>query len=244
MRCLPRSSVAAQALYPLFRAGNLGKSHWSSVSSLRTAWNKSRSCRREYDSMNYFTPAWHSGNLDDETCSKMAWDYKQHLANILPSLPPEVQTLATSINIHDGLLWKAEADPEQGLLRLALRCGDLQVGYFDLELEYQQVDFAPELIKALRRLSVVNLEQLSTPYPNEALYDEVDRNDALVVHRILFWHDDWRHRQAGRRLRRQRRDGRRQKRHPLRLRGSFYQELILRFNGLRLWTTQRDSRFG
>lgn len=242
MRCLPRSSVAAQALYPLFRAGNLGKSHWSSVSSLRTAWNKSRSCRREYDSMNYFTPAWHSGNLDDETCSKMAWDYKQHLANILPSLPPEVQTLATSINIHDGLLWKAEADPEQGLLRLALRCGDLQVGYFDLELEYQQVDFVPEMTEALRKLSAVRLDQPSLPYPNEALYDEVDQEGDFLVHRILFWHEDWRHRQAGRRLRRLRRDGRRQKRHHLRLRSDFYEELTIRFKGLGLSTTPRGSR--
>ena len=194
--------------------------------------------------MKYFTPAWHRGDLDNEASDRAWGDYQRHLAGLLLDLPPEVQTLAASVNIHDGLLWRAEADPEQGLLRLALRCGDLQVGYFDLELEYQQVDFAPELIKALRRLSVVKLEQPSTPYPNEALYDEVDRNDAFVVHRILFWHEDWRHRQAGRRLRRRRRDDRRQKRQYLRLRGHFYEELTIRFKRLRITTTPRESRHG
>ena len=194
--------------------------------------------------MKYFTPARHSGDFDDEASDRAFEDYQRHLASLLPNLPLEVQRLATSINIHDGLLWKVAANLEQESLRLVLRCGDLQVGYFDLELEYQQVDFVPELTAALQKLSIVRLEQPSAPYPNEALYDEVDQEDDFLVHRILFWHEDWRHRQAGRRLRRQRRDGRRQRRHYLRLRGNFYQELIIRFKELRLRTTPRESRSG
>lgn len=190
--------------------------------------------------MNYFTPAWHSGDLDDASDCAFE-DYQRHLAGLLPGLPPEVQTLATSINIHDGLLWAAKANPEQESLRLVLRCGDLQVGYFDLELEYKATVSA-ELTEALRNLSVVRLNQPLTPYPTEALYDEVDREGEFLVHRILFWHEDWRHRQAGRRLRRQRRDGRRQKRHHLRLRGNFYEELTIRFKGLGLSITPRGSR--
>ncbi len=192
--------------------------------------------------MKYFTPAWHRGDLDDKTSSKVPQDYKRHVADILFSLPPEVRRLATRINIHDGLLREVAVNLEQGTLRLTLRCGDLQVEYFDLELEYEQVDFVPELTEALRKLAVARLNLPKFRSSNSALYDEVDRNDAFVVHRILFWHEDWSHRQAGRRLRRRRRDGRRQKRQSLRLRGNFYEELTMRFKRLRITTTPRESR--
>lgn len=192
--------------------------------------------------MKYFTAAWHRGDLDDEASNRAFEHYQRHLTSLLPNLPPEVRRLATRINIHDGLLWEVAVNLEQGTLRLTLRCGDLQVGYFDLELEYEQVVFVPEMTEALRELSVVRLDQPSRPYPNEALYDEVDQEGNFLVHRILFWHEDWRHRQAGRRLRRRRRDGRRQKRQSLRLRGNFYEELTIRFKRLRITTTPRESR--
>ncbi len=194
--------------------------------------------------MKYFTPAWHRGDLDDEASDRVWGDYQRHLAGLLPGLPPEVQALATDISIHDGLLWKAEADPEHGSLRLALRCGDLQVGYFDLELEYEQVDFVPELAQALRKLSVVKLEQPSKPYPNEALYDELDQEGDLLVHRILFLCDAPRQRQARRRMMRQRRhDVRRRKRDVWFMRNN-YLELTVRFKELRLKTTPREGRSG
>lgn len=192
--------------------------------------------------MKYFTPAWHRGDLTDEASGRAFGDYQRHLAGLLPNLPPEVRMLAARVNIHDGLLWEVAVNLELGTLRLTLRCGDLQVGYFDLELEYEQVDLIPELTEALRKLAVARLNLPKSRSSNSALYDEVDRNYAFVVHRILFWHEDWRHRQAGRRLRRQRRDGRWQKRHYLRLRGNFYEELTIRFKRLRITTTPRESR--
>lgn len=192
--------------------------------------------------MKYFTPAWHRGDLDDEASNRAFEDYQRHLTSLLPNLPPEVRRLATRINIHDGLLWEVAVNLEMDTLRLTLRCGDLQVGYFDLDLEYEQVDFVPELTEAMRKLAVAQLNLPKSRSSNSALYDEVDRNDAFVVHRILFWHEDWRHRQAGRRLRRQQRDGRRQKRQYLRLRGNFYEEVTIRFKRLRIKTTPRESR--
>ncbi len=189
-----------------------------------------------------FIPAWHTGDLDDEASDRVLGAYQRHLAGLLPDLPPAVQTLATSINIHDGLLWEAITDPKQASLRLVLRCGDLQVGYFDLELEYQQVDFVPELTHALRRLSVVRLDGTQGPYPNEAMHDEVDRGGEFLVHRILFLCNPARSRQALRRQIWKERHSRRQKRHRVSSWITIYQELTIQFKQLRLWITPRGSR--
>ena len=182
--------------------------------------------------------------MDNETCSKMAQDYKRHLADILPDLPPEVQTLATSINIHDGLLReKAKADLGQTILRLVLRCGDSQIGYFDLELRYAEVNLSPQFMKDFAQLSAILMTKNQPPYPSEALYQEVDREGQFLVHRILFSQTDRKKRQAQRRLRRQLRTGMGTKRHRLRFRGGEYQELAITFKKLRIWTTPREGRY-
>ena len=193
--------------------------------------------------MNYFTPAWHSGELDDEVVEKSIRDYKRHLARLLPSLPPEVQRLATRISLHDGLLWEALVDRGQARLRLTLRCGDLQVGYFDLELEYAGVSFSLGAIEALRRLSAARLHRPWLPYFGEALYDEVDAEDGLIVHRILFLRYNRVQAQARRRLFRQERQRIRQRKRRILSRGNTYQPLTVQFEQLQIRTTPRASRY-
>lgn len=138
--------------------------------------------------MKYFTEAWHSGELDDETFDAVVEDYQQHLASLLPYLPPDVQMLATDVSLHDGLLLKVVADTEQATLLLTLRCGDLQVGYFDLELHYFQAIFTQEEVERLAQ-SVANPSselESNMRHRSEALYDELDIEGELFVHRILF----------------------------------------------------------
>ena len=135
--------------------------------------------------MRYFTPAWHS---DGDATRHPGKEYKAHVAALLPQMPPDVRTLATRVNIHDGLLWRMAADEARGALSLTLRCGDLQRGYFDLGLEYAGVCFSPALSEGLSGLAgqPTDRDLQYIPRRSEALYDEVAREGEAWVHRILF----------------------------------------------------------
>ena len=67
-------------------------------------------------------------------------------------------------------------------LKLALRCGDLQVGYFDLDLAYGAVDCAASNLR--------DLASVARNIRSEAQYDEIEidttNGEARVIHRIIF----------------------------------------------------------
>ncbi len=165
--------------------------------------------------MKYFTEAWLSDEMDNEAQWAVAKEYQRHLAALMPYLPPDVQTFAASVSLHDGLLSRAVADTEQATLRLTLRCGDNQVGYFDLDLHYIQVLFTPEAVESLAGLAASpSFEDMHNMYRcSEALYDELDRESETFVHRILF------------------------------LRGREWHEMTVRFGQMQWRTTPREFRY-
>ncbi len=135
--------------------------------------------------MRYFTPAWLSGDLSDDEYDAVLARYRAHLAAIEPQLPAAVRALATEVNLHDGRIRQVALDRRNRTLRLALRCGDLQAGYFDLELEYQGV--------LLDRLDVETLRAIALDPTSEALYDEVDvLDEEAFTHAIIFWSEQYR----------------------------------------------------
>ena len=180
--------------------------------------------------MNFFTPEWHRGDAEEHPAEK----YQEHLAPLLSQWPSDVQTLAARINLHDGLIRELSWNTDEATLFLDLRCGDNQLGYFDLDLHYFGVLFSP--------LEWACLLTLNANKNGSALYDEVDEEDGRFVHRILFM--------ASRRVRRPRRY-----RVPRQMRVSRrsmvsraakkfrYHELIIRFEKLRLVTAPCGSRF-
>lgn len=95
--------------------------------------------------MKYFTPEWHGfGDADLDLSAEeeqaVVAAYRQHVAGLLPSMPPELRDLVQGrISLHDGVVLDARLDGAAKELRLLLRCGDLQVGYYDLELRYGAV---------------------------------------------------------------------------------------------------------
>ncbi len=129
--------------------------------------------------MKYFTREWATGELSDEEAERIVSDYWAYIDTLLPSLPPAVAALARDINLHDGLIHRVLVQPEQKQLELGLRCGDLQVGYFDLDLTYSEV--------RLDLLDIPFLQRCAQSRQAEVLYDEVDWEDGNYVHRILFW---------------------------------------------------------
>ena len=83
------------------------------------------------------------------------------------------------INLHDGLIRCIALDRAARSLSISLRCGDLQVGYFDADLVYADVD--------LKLLDPDVLDAVATDPATELLYHEIDLElPGLFVHRMIF----------------------------------------------------------
>jgi hypothetical protein len=188
--------------------------------------------------MNYFTPAWHNGDIEDED-NTVYKKYKEYLAPLLPHWPPDVQILADRINLHDGLIRELLWDTNEAILFLRLRCGDLQVGYYDLDLHYSGVLLSPLDWGSLLFLKGDTKSEWRF---SEALYDEVDEEDGFFVHHILFIKSRrarrFRHFRPSRSVRISRRGMVSRAKRKFR-----YYEIVIRFQQLRLATTPRASRF-
>lgn len=133
--------------------------------------------------MQFFTREWLSNALDDAKFEATIPAYWAHVDRILPRLPGTVQTLARGVNIHDGLIRSVDIRAKRRTLKLALRCGDVQVGYFDLDLAYGGVDWAASNLR--------DLASIARNVRTEALYDEVDTDatngETRAIHRIIFY---------------------------------------------------------
>jgi hypothetical protein len=129
--------------------------------------------------MKYFTREWASGMLSERKWESVYPRYRRHIANILPLLPDNIARLETEIIIHDGLIRGVAVNRKPGTLSLELRCGDLQVGYYDLNLHYSGVAFS--------KLDLSTLATVARDPDTECLYDELDIENKQYVHRILFY---------------------------------------------------------
>ena len=134
--------------------------------------------------MRFLTPAWARGDHSDEECEAIEAAYRVHRSALLPSLPPAVRSFAEVANatIHDGRLREVVLDRSALTLALLLRCGDLQQGYFDLDIIYLGI--------RLQVLDVSTLAALARDSRSEALYLEIDCGDGGTwIHRWLWTRD-------------------------------------------------------
>ncbi|MBC7529726.1 MAG: hypothetical protein H7308_19530 [Chthonomonadaceae bacterium] len=75
-----------------------------------------------------------------------AW--REYEEKIRPLLSPALQRLHDT-QVDDGLIRSLWIDPAQNMVKLCLCCGDLRVGYYDLDLTYYDVELTPQLITLL-----------------------------------------------------------------------------------------------
>lgn len=138
--------------------------------------------------MQFFSRAWQAGDLTEEEAEAVSERYyREHLPAIASRLSPALRELAEHraasgeiLGIHDALIRRSVVNRSRGELRLELRAGDLQVGYYDLDLIYDRVDFA--------RSDWAVLRQAGSAERVELLYHEIDlTTDEWFVHRILCW---------------------------------------------------------
>ncbi len=126
--------------------------------------------------MKFFTRGWVHGDMTDEEAEAVAPTYLRHLDAI--NLPQPVRELA-DLNPHDAYILDVEHEPSAGTLRLRLRCGDKQDGYFDAMVDFSGVTIRPAHLTALI--------EAKRPEKYEILYDEVDRVDAdAFEYRLLL----------------------------------------------------------
>jgi hypothetical protein len=130
-------------------------------------------------SLKYFTRYWYEGDHEaDQAVTVEA--YWRHIDRIYDRLPPQARTLARDVNLHDGRFRAVIFDRPSRTLEIRLRCGDLQAGYFDLDIAYEEGN-----------LSSTDLAELTSAVTNpesEILYDEIDLETATrYVHRLLPW---------------------------------------------------------
>jgi hypothetical protein len=129
--------------------------------------------------MKFFTRAWAVGELSDAAFNETIAEYERHLDGLAPRLPATIRCLARELNLHDGLIRRAVYDRSGRELRLELRCGDNQMGYFDLDLMY----FGAILDQA----DITALQGAARDSETEVWYDEVDlAGDGAFLHRVLF----------------------------------------------------------
>ncbi len=142
--------------------------------------------------------------------------YGDHVRQLKPVLPPALYALASEVSLHDGLIRAVTLDRIACSLHLVLRCGDLDRGYFDLDLKYAAVDLENTDAGAWR--SVATLQDDTGSHCAELLRDEVDAIAAgLFEHRMIFW------------------VGRDEA-------GGPYREIAVRFGALEMVMTRRKSR--
>ena len=130
--------------------------------------------------MRFFTREWHAGKVSDIEANSASTTYAAHIETLLPKMSATVRALAQSINLHDGRVRKISFDISNRTLIVAMHCGDLQTGYFDVDLVYADVD--------VRTSDLSEVDAIASDTEAEALYDEVDVSpDGQWIHRVLFW---------------------------------------------------------
>lgn len=127
--------------------------------------------------MKFFTRDWCQGKMTDEEAEAVIPTYQRHLDKL--DLPESIRELA-GLNPHDAYILDTEHEPREGTLRLRLRCGDLQIGYFDATLAFTHA--------ILTSVDAATLVRARYPAKFEILYDEVDKvASAAFEYRLLLY---------------------------------------------------------
>jgi len=128
-----------------------------------------------------FPLRWH-GDLDGE--KERAEEEYQARIDSWSGLPLALWALNAGISIHDGKVRRFVVDRTHKTAHLRIRCGWIQVGYYDLDLRFRGVWFPGT--------TVAKLERLAARAPNgpDALHEEIDRDEAgRWIYRIKLWRD-------------------------------------------------------
>jgi hypothetical protein len=127
--------------------------------------------------MKFFTRGYR--DWTDDEYGAVARAYHQYVNSIADRFPAEVMALYR-LDLHDGLFLTVAADERAQTVSMRLRCGNLQVGYFDVNVGYEGAAIVETETGDV--LAVVHDPEA------EILYDEVGIGETRAFeHRLLLW---------------------------------------------------------
>lgn len=137
--------------------------------------------------MRFLTPevyaAWCRG--EDNKWLNALLRYDEHLRCIQDLVPRRVVELARLPGLDDALVLKAVCDHTSDSVSLRLRCGDLRIGYFDLDLVYVDARIAPQDERELAWIARGTVNQRE--YQCDLAFHEIDLlSGGQLVHNLLF----------------------------------------------------------
>ena len=137
--------------------------------------------------MKFFTLQWYRKDKDEAQYSEAFDSYLQHLEVMKGVLPASVIELANLPGVDDGLIAEVRHDRLRRRLTLVLRCGHLQMGYYDLVLNYEGAEISKSDEWKLACLAKISQGDRAP----DIAYHEVDSSGSGVEHRILFHGGGW-----------------------------------------------------
>jgi hypothetical protein len=120
--------------------------------------------------------------------------YWRYVESLRPPLPSHVLELAQLHGVQDGLVAFVDHDREARRLRLTVRCGYTDMGYYNLELTYVDAEVAPEqdavLAKVARSVKTQSYHGCDLPYQELDLTADGRIEQRFIFHALEQFHPD------------------------------------------------------
>jgi len=123
---------------------------------------------------------------DANEWAKFREAYMCHLERLRGTLPAHVLELAYLEGIEDGLIVEVSHNRTEHRLKLVLRCGYIQIGYYDLVLLYEDVQISLEHERVLAQLARRTPADCSGYVPEVYRFELDVTEDGRIEHRIQF----------------------------------------------------------
>jgi hypothetical protein len=130
--------------------------------------------------MKYFTREWCWSELSDKVINNISKDYERYINSIYIALPFTLKMIAKKINLHDGIISTISISFSEENLVLSGIFGDLEVGYFKLEICYESI-FDFDLDHTILFFSEKEIEIL-----RDELEVVSNFNSEFFVHKFIF----------------------------------------------------------
>lgn len=94
--------------------------------------------------MRWFTDT--AYEADDPAWHRMLADYRTHIDSIASRLPSDLLALATEprLNLHDSRFKEVRVDRDAAEVQMAIACGNRQVGYRLVRLDFGRASIVPD----------------------------------------------------------------------------------------------------
>ena len=136
--------------------------------------------------MKYFTPEACDTFDEIEPFRMVNEEYRRHLTSLRGILPEKVLELAEPSGMENALVVHVTHDQTRRSLRLVLRCGDLQMGYYNLVLTYKDAWLKPEHDVVLAIIARTTKTQRI--FECDLAYQEVGvSEDGSIEHSLIFY---------------------------------------------------------